>query len=197
MKRIYLTLICVLVAVLAMPQEQTVTKHLTFMDVPICGKPNQFVKQMLDKGFRFTEFANEKTISMKGGYGGYDDCDLYIYVGDGNTVNSVAVSLPYRTRWSDLSDDYFAIKKLLVSKYGIPDWFSETFENPDIQDDWKMMYVETDRCEYKSAFRRDNGVIAVSITHNSIKYRDYSNVRVFYIDSPGADDVKSEVSLTE
>lgn len=197
MKRICLTLICVFAVVLAMSQEQTVIKHLTFMDVPICGKPNQFVKRMIDKGFRFTELVNEKTISMKGEYGGYDDCDLYIYIGDNNTVNSVAVSLPYRTRWSDLSDDYFAMKKILVDKYGRPDWFSETFENPDIQEDWKMMYVETDRCEYQSAFRRDNGMIAVSITHHNVKYRDYSNVRVFYIDSPGADDVNGKVAPTE
>lgn len=128
---------------------------------------------------------------MTGEFAGYKDCELYIYTSGTNTVNSVAVGLPYRTTWAEISNDYFKMKDMLTEKYGKADFFSEVFENPDIQEDWKMMYVNTDRCEYQSAFKRDNGQISVAITHTSIRYEDYSNVRIYYIDSPGAQDVGS------
>lgn len=191
MKTRLLTIICILVSTLAMAQQGTIVKHLTFMEVPICGNPNQFVKQMIKKGFTFKEIVNDRTISMTGEFAGYKDCELYIYTSGTNTVNSVAVGLPYRTTWAEISNDYFKMKDMLTEKYGKADFFSEVFENPDIQEDWKMMYVNSDRCEYQSAFKRDNGQISVAITHTSIRYEDYSNVRIYYIDSPGAQDVGS------
>lgn len=185
MKKFLSVLFLNIIAVAAFSQQpEQVEKHLEFMGEPICGTLNNFVNKMVKKGFTFSEITQDGTAILKGEYEGYKNCDIYIYsVQNGKKVNNVAVSFPYQDTWSALSDDYYNLKKTLTKRYGQPDISIEVFEN-EVPYDLKMLYVETDRCDFKSTFNRDNGVIALVINHVFFENKHYSNVRIIYMDQP-------------
>ena len=140
-------------------------KHLEFMETPITGTLNSFVNKMIKKGLTFSKVTEEGVAIFKGDFGGYKDCEIYVYsVNMGKRVTSVAVSLPFRDTWPELSGDYEDMKKLLTKKMGQPYASIEVFENP-VPYDNRMLYVTTDRCDYKTTWRRDHGVIAVAINN--------------------------------
>lgn len=170
----------VFVGMTAQPRQ----KHLEFMDTYISGKLNTFIKEMADKGFTFEKINEEGTAIMKGDYAGYKDCNLYIYtIGPKHTVYCVQVSLPYRDTWPSLKADYFGMKNEMKKELGDPESFYEEFDNKDIPEDWKMMYVRTNRCEYWSKFRRDYGTITLMINNANFENESYSNVRIVYLDN--------------
>lgn len=185
MRQIFTAIVLALFAMTAVAQETEKSKHITFMGVPLGSKHTHFVKELSKKGFTFNEVVNRQTVSLKGDYEGYKDCDLYVYISvTDNTVSSVAVSLPFRDAWAELQDDYLKMKKNLIGKYGTPDNITEGFENREVQEDRKMLYVNTDRCYYNTVFNRENGMVSVAVTHTKLGDKDYSNVRIYYIDNP-------------
>ena len=186
MKRIIYTLFFILTVFTASAQDNgnTEIRHLEFMGEQICGTLNDFVNRMVKKGFTFSEITQDGTAILKGEYEGYKDCDIYVYsINRGKTVNNVAVSFPYQDTWPALSGDYYNLKKILTNRYGQPDISIEVFEN-EVPYDLRMLYVETDRCDFKSTFNRDNGVIALVINHVFFDKKHYSNVRIIFMDQP-------------
>lgn len=187
MRRMTLLMLCVFVASGIMAQSRQ--KHLEFMDTYISGKLNTFLREMIKKSFTLEKINEDGTAIMKGDFGGYKDCDLYIYTtGPKHTVYSVVVSLPYRETWAALSDDYYSLKKKMKKKLGDPDTFLEEFDNPGIPEDWKMMYVRTGRCNFRSTFGRDYGTITLMINNVVFERDTYSNVRIVYLDNMNEQD---------
>ena len=190
MKRTMTLLLCLALTLTAAAQTQIppagtdTLKHLEFMETPITGTLNSFVNKMIKKGLTFSKVTEEGVAIFKGDFGGYKDCEIYVYsVNMGKRGTSVAVSLPFRDTWPELSGDYEDMKKLLTKKMGQPYASIEVFENP-VPYDNRMLYVTTDRCDYKTTWRRDHGVIAVAINNAEYDHKDYSNVRIIFMDFP-------------
>ena len=117
---------------------------------------------------------------MRGDFAGFKDCQLLVSTIDNhNLVCSIDVFFAEREQWSELHNDYTALKKMLTQKYGSPASCVEKFQNLlSTEDFYKMHAVEFDGCKYITTFKTPKGNITLRIDHE-----DYDCfVRLTYAD---------------
>ena len=108
-------------------------KHLAFKGVPITGTLQRYVESMKSAGFRLISGGNGMA-RMRGDFAGFKDCKLQVSTIDNhNLVCSIDVFFAEREQWSELHNDYTALKKMLTQKYGSPASCVEKFEGLIIQ----------------------------------------------------------------
>lgn len=165
---------------LALPYTQD-SEHMTFKGVPIDGKLTEFIVKMKDKGLEY--LATEDGMAFfQGDFAGYKSC----YIGahkmpQKDIVYSVVVLFPECETWSNLSSNYYDLKKMLSIKYGEPVNVVEEFDSysQPKDDNSRMHEVGMDNCKYYTIWDTNRGEIQLSIEHDG-----YSKklVKVMYLD---------------
>ncbi|MBR4850745.1 MAG: hypothetical protein IKU97_01645 [Tidjanibacter sp.] len=157
-------------------------KHLAFKGVPITGTLQHYVESMKSAGFRLISGGNG-VARMRGDFAGFKDCKLLVSTIDNhNLVCSIDVFFAEREQWSELHNDYTALKKMLTQKYGSPASCVEKFEglmSDFVKDDnSKFHELKFDRCKYITTFKTPKGTITLRMDH-----KDYDCfVRLTYAD---------------
>ncbi|MBO6117677.1 MAG: hypothetical protein J6P44_03945 [Bacteroidales bacterium] len=157
-------------------------KHLTFKGVEIDGTLDRFVSKMQQKGFTYIGESSEVAI-LNGNFAGYRDCNLYIYPNGKGNVYMAGVCFPTSSSWTVLYSNYLSIKNMLLEKYGKPLFCTERFNSTvEPRDDKSKFYeAQMERCEYKTVFYFEEGMISVQIStvqmrcYVSLTYSDRSN----------------------
>ncbi len=181
MKRLTLTILCLVMAVLsvaAQTQEEGKTSlqdvitslHLKFMGIPIFGTPDEFGKKLSEVGFLYDrKFGN--ALWYKGSFAGYYNCEVavkYAVKYNKDFVYEVVVIFPEAYSWNHLYDTYSSLKTKLSVKYGEPIDCKESFKNTpsymNINDDNdKFREVKNKHCVYYSSFKGERGTISLEI----------------------------------
>lgn len=182
MKKIFSLMLCVMMFTSAFAQSES--EHFTFKGVPIDGSLNSFVEKMKQKGYTYLTPMDD-TALMKGAFAGYSDCSIYVIsTKQNNLVYMVGVSFPESHSWSNLSSNYFSLKKMLTTKYGEPSDCTETFNaySQPNDDQTKLLYAKTNRCKYRTIFTTSKGVISLTISCVKTDSSNYSYVQLSYFD---------------
>ena len=183
MKQIIITVLCAFATLCGYAQEKS--GHLLFKGVPIDGTVNSFVQKMKQKGF--TTVTNDgQAAMMNGAFAGYKNCNVAIYRAiEKDLVFRVAVFFETEKQWSMLERTYFALKEMLIKKYGKPSFCIEEFDSySQPKDDMiKMLYAEQDKCKYGTEYETDEGSIILNIAHVKVEYKDFCYVTLVYTDN--------------
>lgn len=159
--------------------------HLNFMGIPITGSIEPFIHELENKKLKYITTYNDRAILI-GDFAGYKNC--HIYVEGQNIVSSVAVTFPTADSWHQVYSNYYAIKSMLIKKYGEPtestEEFQANFKPSDNQMKWE--YAISGRCKYNIQFDTNKGSISLSIQNMTIDYRDYCYVQLIYLDGINA-----------
>lgn len=96
-------------------------KHAEFMGIPIDGLRYSVVNKLLDKGFVKTD-EYKKTVTLKGRFAGYDNCELTIFHMEPykDCVKSIGVWFDKHSLYSDALAVYKDLQESLSKKYGSP-----------------------------------------------------------------------------
>ena len=161
--------------------------HLRFKGVPIDGTLEQFVLRMERSGFQCMD-VEDGTAVLKGDFAAFKECTVFVSTLSGkDLVSRIAVQFPERDQWQYLYGDYKNLKDLLTEKYGKPSSCVERFQKHYVEPDdmMKMLYVQSDKCNYETTFATEKGTIVLSIEHGEysscfvmLAYRDKVNNQV-------------------
>lgn len=174
MRKLLLTLVFVLMAMIAFAQGE----HMTFKGIPMQGTLNAFVQKLKGKGFTYMEASKDGAL-LRGKFATYDDCLVCVYT-EKNNVSSVAVVFPGEETWNAITGSYYSLKGMLTEKYGTPETV-EMFSNGDPGSDFLRFYaILKDECMYKSEFKAKNGSVILSMM--KIDYKTASIV-ISYVDN--------------
>lgn len=186
MKKIFSTLIAILLAFCSFAQE-----HLTFKGVPIDGTLNSYVAKMKAKGFTSLGSFDGVAI-LKGDFAAHKSCTIVVAtMQNQDLVSRIGVIFPEQSQWQYLFGDYSELKELLTIKYGEPTDCVEEFQGysqPKTDSD-KMYKVQFDNCNYVSFFTTPKGEIQLSINHNEVSS---CFVKLLYIDKINNNSVRQD-----
>ncbi len=147
------------------------SEHLSFKGVPIDGTINDYVKKMIQNGFKLIK-TEDGTAFLNGDFAGYKDCFIGVStLKQKDLVHKIAVVFSEKDTWSTLSTNYFDLKQMITEKYGNPFDVVEKFDSnsKSMDDDSKMYQVKFDNCKYYSNWQTDKGEIQLSIDHINVK----------------------------
>lgn len=106
-------------------QIATAQNHISFLDIPIEGKPADFAKKLEEKGWKpcrpKMHFNNMDVVAYRGSFWAFEDCTLYIRNIQGkDTVTSVYIH-PHRqfrllNELIDSFDEKYSIHKEEISR---------------------------------------------------------------------------------
>ena len=163
------------------------TSHLKFMNIPINGSLDNMITQLKERGLNFiTKYDSNNEALLTGSFAGFKNCNFYVRsLGNGSLVYSVGVCLPNEKNWKDLSSNYYYHQKSLINKYGEPSTCIERFNtHDDVSDDlFKWVLTISDKCEYYTLFKTDDGIIVLHISHIENDGENKCYVSLYYIDS--------------
>lgn len=179
MKRLLLTLACLIIIGCGMAQEE----HLSFKGVPINGTLKQYSDAMVKKGFHFEGTQDGMSI-LSGDFAGYKNCIVGVStLKNCDVVSRIAVLFPEKETWTSLVYDYENLKAMLIEKYGMYDYNREEFltytgDNNGL----KMHALNDDQVAWYSTFSTELGDIELMIVGGSygkgmvrISYHDKAN----------------------
>ncbi|MBO7465739.1 MAG: hypothetical protein J6T56_07825 [Bacteroidales bacterium] len=158
-------------------------EHLTFKGVPIDGNAQEFTQKMCMKGFSVLKNRND-LILLQGSFSGKPNCKVIVNTLEKEEiVSSVQVIFERENTWMALSNDYDSLKSMLTDKYGQPTDVKEQFVNLYSEEDFlKIIRLQANDCEWRSAFETGLGQIVLSIVydmeygcHVLLEYRDRIN----------------------
>ena len=160
MKNIFTFFACLLIVGMSFAQE-----HLSFKGVPIDGTLREFTNAMVGVGFYYEGTENGVPV-LSGNFAGYEDCYIMISATKNtNTVSAVGVMFPDRSTWTDLQQDYEALKIMLTKKYGAPSVSKEKFygDAGNFNNYFVMEAIKDEEYEWYTTFSTDLGDIELSI----------------------------------
>lgn len=173
---------------------QTDSEHMTFKGVPIDGTLKEYVLKMNANGFELISMEDGFAI-LQGDFAGFKRCTILVSTLKGKDLMSdVTVVFPDQDTWSTLASNYFFLQELLTEKYGEPieviEEFDADYNTEDAQ--WRMIYVQTDKCKYRTRYFTDKGRIELSIDHGdygstfvSLTYSDKINSKILRAKAKG------------
>ena len=158
-------------------------EHMKFRGEYVSGPLDRFCEKMVRKGFAY-EVPEPDGASLIGTFAGYPECHLIVSTNN-NKVNKVAVHFPRRHVWSELANDYYSLKEMLIKKYGEPKDTLEEFISHEPKDDYtKLMKVKQHLCTFYVKFELPGGEITLSMSKASrynpcviLTYEDAINSR--------------------
>lgn len=98
--------------------------HLSFRNIPIDGKLNDFVSKMKSIGYSST-YSTDKAEILEGSFAGKEAKIYVLAFPKTKIVYKVSVRYPEVKTWLKAKSDYLDIKYLFEKKYGKP---GEVFE---------------------------------------------------------------------
>lgn len=162
--------------------------HLKFKGVPIDGSLAQFLSRMQSKGFEVTSGRRDEIHRLEGDFAGFKQCEVYVATLDHkDLVARITVFFPSQEQWKNLYGDYKNLKGMLIEKYGKPASCVERFTGSlgNLGDDFRMIAVRNDECQYVTRFASDEGDIILSIEYRGastcyvqLVYKDKENGQV-------------------
>ena len=186
MKKIIITLVCLVVMGSIMAQE-----HLTFKGVPINGTLKQYTAAMVKAGFKSEGTTKDGVSLLSGDFAGYKGCVIGVStLSSCDVVNRIAVLFPDRDTWSSLLGDYEHLKEMLTEKYGTPTDSREMFTGYVGRDDNGLIMHAIKDGEYVwyTIFTTELGEIELSLVEGT-KYQT-AKVRLLYSDKANSDKVR-------
>lgn len=188
MKKILFTIMVFLMSMTSF--SQTESPHLSFKGVPIDGTLNEYVLKMKQKGF-VSQGIKDGLALLEGDFAGYKGCTIGVStLKQKDLVSKIVVIFPKHETWSQLTNNYYNLKEMLMEKYGKPSNVLEKFDGYEPSDDnSKMNYVKLDQCKYYTTFETEKGTIQLNIGHES-----YSNcfVVLSYFDKINGDVIRAQ-----
>lgn len=188
MKKILFTIMVFLMSMTSF--SQTESPHLSFKGVPIDGTLNEYVLKMKQKGF-VSQGIKDGLALLEGDFAGYKGCTIGVStLKQKDLVSKIVVIFPKHETWSQLTNNYYNLKEMLMEKYGEPSNVLEKFDGYEPSDDnSKMNYVKLDQCKYYTTFETEKGTIQLNIGHES-----YSNcfVVLSYFDKINGDVIRAQ-----
>lgn len=139
--------------------------HLKFMQIPIDGPSDPFVKELVGKGFNLTHRA-EGCATLNGTFAGFENCDIYVLENNKTkNVKSILVSFPHTQEWESIMQVYSPLADMLKQKYGEPTSESGAYGLNNAPDSpaSELENIAEGRADYHVTFRKEEGVIALSI----------------------------------
>ena len=164
MKRLFTIL-----AAMCMTASMMAEGHMKFKGVEITGSTKEFIKQLVNKGFKYTGVLQEGVSTLSGDFAGHKDCTLMI-VSVGNEVVRVNVVFHEQSSWSPLYENYTSIKEMLTQKYGDPaidkeEW--QGYRGKPTDDNSCMHELNMDRAKIYCGYETENGSINLQIVKMS------------------------------
>lgn len=160
--------------------------HLTFKNLPIDGKLEDFVSKMQSLGFEKIAQSNDRFYvgyKMKGVFAGKDVDILVKGTIKTRTTWAVNIFMPKEyTSWQQLKESYRELASLYTDKYGAPNEEMEEFFLPYKDGDGhEMEAIKKNEVVYFSRYDREGGVILVSIDDGlvNVSYEDKENGGLF------------------
>lgn len=144
-----------------------------------------FLKSAKAAGFADAKIEQDDgltLISLSGRLGSQRRCKLLTAENNdtGDKIHHASVFLPERSRWSDLKEDYDALKGCLTQAFGAPEESSEFVADGVATDDDAMMAaVKNDKTDYTAKFVKGETTIMLSITYTE---ENGAHVGILYID---------------
>lgn len=178
MKKIFITLTMLFVAVNIMAQE-----HLSFKGIPIEGSMTEFCQKLKDKGFVYIISDNNVHV-FSGDFTGHNATVGVYATNDGKNVFGVTVLFDPSGEWNTLVNNYDYYKELYTRKYGKPAVSKEN--NPALLDSNTALMAEVYQgtVVYGCVWEVKGGKIQLSIEKSAgfyegmvtIWYRNSQNV---------------------
>lgn len=138
---------------------------MKFKGIPMEGTLQSFTKKLEAKGYKTLSIKDAQAV-LTGEFGGYENCNIAVVSEKGTQIGMVAVLFPPMDKWTNLFGCYHLFKNMLIEKYGNPHTCVEEFQRGYINDDHDRMYeLRMDRCNYKTVFLLEKGIIQLEIVH--------------------------------
>ncbi len=165
MKKIFISLVCLLVCAAGFAQNKA--KHLLFLSEPIDGTVSAFVEKMEKKGFDFNSNIDKNAVMM-GEYDGYKNVTLFIQsCTKKDLVFGVGVTFEHHENWDSLLCNYNELKAKLTEKYGKPAECTEKFAGDsavNLSEAQKMEGVKAGNCDYFTVYKMPEGTVNLAIS---------------------------------
>ena len=157
--------------------------HHKFMQIPIDGPLDLFVKELVGKGFDFIQRSDGCAI-LNGTFAGFSNCDIYVLENSKTkNVKSVLVTFPHDNGWTNIMQVYTPLSEMLKQKYGSPSEESGLYSLNNVPDSpmSELDNIAEGRTSYHVTYRKEEGVIALSVRpslHVVLMYGDEQNKEV-------------------
>ena len=165
---------------LATNNENPISEHLTFREIPIDGSIKNFAKQLEKQKFKIEDITDVDAVLTVRFTG---ELVKLLVKGRKETVGNVRVIFSERTNWIESKTKYNYVKKSLTEKYGEPKRVIEEFIEPfkDGSGD-EIKALKEGKCKYRSDFvtNSKNGILTLEINADlsvSILYVDSANYK--------------------
>lgn len=142
--------------------------HLTFNNIELKGKIQEFVDKMLIAGCQLmTSPSDNKPFAiMTGNFAGEDNCEFYICgTNYTKTVHNVQIRIPLDDKsWKLVLDVYYRCKRLLTMQYGKPNYTIEKFYYPYSEgDSHEIEALKSRHAQFGSYIETRHGEISIEI----------------------------------
>ena len=154
MKKLLLTIICVVAAMFAHAEG-----HMTFMGIEIDGTLDSFKSKLEKRGF--TGVIINGAGGMTGKFTGEDVLVAFYATPKTNIVFNASVAYDPLSQWSMLETKYNSLVKVLTEKYGAPTeviWDVSEYGDPEHE-------LRMGRAKIGTRFECENGEVFVSIVN--------------------------------
>lgn len=170
MKKFFLVIVSIVLALTAFAQNKQESEHLSFKGVPIDGTLKSYTEAMKSAGF--TYLGTQDGVSLlQGDFAGYRGCTIGVStLKKLDLVSTIGVIFPEQETWSSLYSNYSFLKEMLTKKYGTSSDEAERFDSYSTPDDdnSRMHELKMDRCKYYTIFSTPKGDIELSLQHNGV-----------------------------
>lgn len=159
MRKILLLCFCFAMTICGFSQEQSdsssvkyTAEHVKFMGIPMEGPFDDFRDKVIAKGFRFDMINDLGYTILEGTFAGHH-ASILMLPNRNNEIYRIQLILAdgnqYFTSWKRISNLYYELKNLLISKYGDPEECTEEFKGkrPTTDKD-RILAVANENCNY-------------------------------------------------
>lgn len=139
----------------------TKSEHLCFREIPICGPEKAMRDSLRTRDFRFG--YDHRIKGYQGLVAGRKMTMQIWTTPESQEVYSLVAFGPKIRKWDLLKAQYLELKELLHQKYGRPLQHTERFHKLAITRNARRRAVTQGKCDYRSVFRADGGLIILYI----------------------------------
>ncbi|KAA6319207.1 hypothetical protein EZS27_030871 [termite gut metagenome] len=183
MKKILLLITCLLViSVNIIAQDNNISSHLIFKNIPIDGKLDEFVAKLENEGFSVND-KFDAAASLSGEFVN-KQCTILVCASPKTKIAyMVIVTLPEDNSWRSLKRDYFNFKEQYEKKYGKTNDSENYFSKPYYEGDgYELQALKNEKCSYRTRWNLKEGKVMVHISSDCkipFVYMDNINRKIY------------------
>lgn len=153
MKKILLSIICIMAAIFAQAEG-----HMTFKGIEIDGDLKSVISNLSKQGFKYVDSTNIGAM-MNGWFTGREVKLFVLTTPISKTVKTIAISYESMYTWSTLKARYEELSSMLKNKYGEP-----IEDIDDVSDDYSPLHELTmDRGSIYRKYSSEFGNVVIEI----------------------------------